>query len=188
MISLPKMIFTHAHELRNITNYIILGHAFIHTDIASSTAWKDVFYLQLLRAACNVSLSSLDRKMKTEETPSSKAVSDHKSKEGSCNRSSSCTNPFRITLLRVFPLLTFITGVVVLALGFGNGNLKSEILRMAGVILVTVSMFWFVLGNFVDFCMNGFGQGVRDTEKDDNTSAAQTEVTIEDSLVRGSWI
>lgn len=127
--------------------------------------------------------------MKTEETPSSKADSDLKSKEGSCNRSSSCKNPFRITLLRVFPLLTFITGVVVLALGFSNGNLKSEILRMAGVVLLTLSVFWFVLGNFVDFCMNGFGQGVRDTEKeDDNTSAAQTEVTIEDSLVWGSWI
>ncbi|KAL9981208.1 hypothetical protein ACROYT_G009881 [Oculina patagonica] len=127
--------------------------------------------------------------MKTQETPSTKDISDLRSKEASWNRSSSCKNPFRITFLRVFPLLTFIAGVVILVLGFRDGNLKSEILRMVGVILVSFSVFWFVLGNFVDFCMNGYGQGVRDVEKEDeNTSAAQTEVTIEDFLVRSNWI
>lgn len=79
--------------------------------------------------------------------------------------------------------------MVVLVLGFGNGSLKSEILRMVGVILISFSVFWFVLGNFVDFCMKGYGQGVRDAEKEDeNTSAAQTEVTSEDFLVSGNWI
>lgn len=128
--------------------------------------------------------------MKIQESPSVQDISDLKSKDSSWNRSSFCKNPIRITFLRVLPLLTLIVGVVVLVIGFGKRNLTdSEILRMVGVILLTFSVFWFVLGNFVDFCMNGYGQGVRDAEKEDeHTSAAQTEVTIEDFLVQGNLI
>ena len=128
-------------------------------------------------------------KMESQETPNDKETSDLKiqSERWNCF---SCKNPFRITFLRVFPLLTFAAGVVILALGFGNGHLKSELLRMAGVILISFSVFWFFLGNFVDFCMNTYGKDVRDTEQGEGntTSATLTEVMIEDSLVRGSWI
>lgn len=128
--------------------------------------------------------------MEIQEKPSAKEISGLKNKQAGWNNSS-CKNPFRITFLRVIPLLTLIGGVVVLVLGFVHDQwTESEILRMVGVIVVSFSLFWFVLGNFLDFCLNGYGQGVRDgAEKDEiTTSAAQTEVTIEDFLVRGNWI
>ena len=130
--------------------------------------------------------------MKVQETPGTKEISDLKNKLASCGpKRSCCKDPFSVILLRVFPLLTITAGLIVLVLGFGNGDLKSEILRMVGVVLISFSVFWFVLGNFVNLCMNGYGQDARDIEEEDEentTSAIQTEVTIEDFLVRGSWI
>lgn len=125
--------------------------------------------------------------MEIQEKPRAKEISDLKNKQAA---SSSRKNSFRITFLRVIPLLTLIAGVVVLVLGFVHGQwTDSEDLRMVGVILVSFSLFWFVLGNFLDFCLNGYGQGVRDDEKDETTtSAAQTERTNEDFLVGGNWI
>lgn len=125
--------------------------------------------------------------MEIQEKPRAKEISDLKNKQAA---SSSCKNSFRITFLRVIPLLTLIAGVVVLVLGFVHGQwTDSEDLRMVGVILVSFSLFWFVLGNFLDFCLNGYGQGVRDDEKDETTtSAAQTERTNEDFLAGGNWI
>lgn len=125
--------------------------------------------------------------MEIQEKPRAKEISDLKNKQAT---SSSCKNSFRITFLRVIPLLTLIAGVIVLVLGFVHGPwTDSEDLRMVGVILVSFSLFWFVLGNFLDFCLNGYGQGVRDDEKDETTtSAAQTERTNEDFLVGGNWI
>ena len=122
-----------------------------------------------------------------QEKPSAKEISDLKNKQAA---SSSCKNSFRITFLRVIPLLTLIAGVIVLVLGFMHGQwTDSEVWRMVGVVLISFSLFWFVLGNFLDFCLNGYGQGIRDDEKDENTtSAAQTELTNEEFLVGGNWI
>ena len=133
--------------------------------------------------------TSFGLKMEIHEKPNAKKISELESKETTWNNSS-CRNLFRITFLRVIPLLTLIAGVVVLVLGFVHGQwTDSDSLRMVGVILVSLSLFWFVLGNFLNFCLNGYGQHARDAEKEDNTtSAAQTEVTNEDFLVGGHWI
>lgn len=127
--------------------------------------------------------------MEIDEKPNAKEISELKSKETTWNNSS-CRNVFKTTFLRVIPLLTLIAGVIVLVLGFVHGQwTDSEILRMVGVILVSFSLFWFVLGNFLNFCLNGYGQHVRDAEKEENTtSAAQTELTNEDFPVGGYWI
>jgi len=124
--------------------------------------------------------------MEIQEKPNTKEIPDLKDKEAAWKKSS-CRNVMRMTFLRVIPLLTLIAGVVVLVLGFVHGQwTDSEILRMVGVTLVSFSLFWFVLGNFLNFCLNGYGQDVRDAEKEENTtSAAQTD---EDFLVGGNWI
>lgn len=83
----------------------------------------------------------------------------------------SCKNPFRIAFLRVYPFLAFVAGILILAMGFRKNNLKSEGVRMAGVSLVYFSVLWFILGNFVDFCINIYGKDLHDTEEGNITAA-----------------
>ena len=56
-------------------------------------------------------------------------------------------------------------------MGFRKNNLKSEGVRMAGVSLVYFSVLWFILGNFVDFCINIYGKDLHDTEEGNITAA-----------------
>ena len=147
------------------------------------------FHLNPLRHFQHIDQFAFVLKMEIQEKSNSKEISDLKNKQAAWN-DSSCRNLFRITFLRVIPLLTVIAGVVVLVLGFVHGQwTDSEVLRMVGVILVSFSLFWFVLGNFLNFCLNGYRQDVQDAEKEENTtSAAQTELTSEDFPVGGNWI
>ena len=157
-------------------------HIFSHTHQPFQNFCANHFYLQPLRHFQHIDEFPFVWKMEIHEKPNEK--------ENNSWNNSSCRNLYRITFLRVTPLLALIAGVVVLVLGFVHGQwTDSEMLRMVGVILVSCSLFWFVLGNFLNFCLNGYGQHVRDAEKDENTtSAAQTELTNEDFLVGGHWI
>lgn len=98
----------------------------------------------------------------------------------------SCSNPFRVAFLRVYPLLAFVAGVVILAMGFVKNNLKSEGVRMAGVSLVYFSVLWFILGNFVDFCVKIYGKDLHETEEGNIAAAYQTELALTDDISGGN--
>ena len=59
----------------------------------------------------------------------------------------------------MLPLLTVLSGVTVLVIAC-SGHYKSERLRIVGVTMISFSLFWFVWGNFMDFCVN-YGKPVR---------------------------
>lgn len=194
--SVRDVIYLRSHwvQLRMLPSYVIEPilkyiQSTIHTHTSFQNFRANHFKLQPVRHFQHIDQFPFVLKMEIQEKPNAKETPNLKNKQAAWSNSS-CRNLFRITFLRVIPLLTLITGVVVLVLGFVHGQwTDSEILRMVGVILVSFSLFWFVLGNFLNFCLNGYGQDVRDAEKEENTtSAAQTELTNEDFLVGGNWI
>lgn len=76
-----------------------------------------------------------------------------------------CKNLFRIVFLCVYLFLVFVVGILIFVMGFRKNNLKFEGVRMVGVSLVYFSVFWFILGNFVDFCINIYGKDFYDIEE-----------------------
>ena len=82
---------------------------------------------------------------------------------------------FRIILLRVLPLLTASIGVIVTIIGC-SGRFGSERLRVAGISMISLSLFWFVWGNFIDFCVNGYGRGERNLNTGTGPSSHETKV------------
>lgn len=87
-------------------------------------------------------------------------MTDYRYEDENCECRWSWKQLFRIVFLRILPLLTASAGVFVLITGC-VGNLESERLRMIGVSTMSCSLFWFVWGNFIDFCVN-YGKTVRD--------------------------
>ena len=91
----------------------------------------------------------------------------------------------KIILLRVFPIITFTVGVLLLVSGW-NSRLEADGLRMVGVTSISFSVFWCVLGNFVDFCVNDYGKGRKECADETATSSTfvvHTEVSPEEVLV-----
>ena len=90
---------------------------------------------------------------------------------------SCCKNSFRIFLLRILPLLSASTGVIVISIGCSD-RFGSEHLRVVGVSMISCSLFWFVWGNFIDFCVNGYGKNTRHRNRSDACSSATRQTKV----------
>ena len=77
--------------------------------------------------------------------------------------------------MRILPLLAVLSGVTVLVIG-STGHYKSERLRVVGVTMISFSLFWFVWGNCMDFCLN-YGEPDRDdSQRGGSTATHETKV------------
>ena len=88
-----------------------------------------------------------------------------------------CKISFRIVLLRILPLLAACTGVIVLIIGCSS-RFGSENLRVVGVSMISCSLFWFVWGNFIDFCVNGYGKSRRHRNRYEACSSATRQTKV----------
>lgn len=129
----------------------------ICTNECNQDGWMQTTELQDLRQLTELNLRVLDDWRKLFNGMPDR----HKLKHENWKYRSLCRNPFRVILLRILPLLTASAGLLILITGCA-GQFKSEQLRMVGVSMISISLFWFVWGNFIDFCVNGYGKTVRD--------------------------
>lgn len=88
-------------------------------------------------------------------------------------------NPFRLFFLRILPTMVILTGVVVLIVGFEAKFNSAGSLKMIGVSMISLSLFWFIFGNFIDFCIH-YGEPIRDKShcvRPQSPQPASTHVT-----------